>query len=575
MADYLDFGSKTIGVFASQFQGEFEGELVNQIRQHCLLRGYGFAGYCTGRETKYNCLLGLDHIDCAIIIRDCVTHDFAKSLLERNIATVSIGYDYFPVDIPIVSSDNSFGTELAFKFLSDLGHKTICFAGDLRNFDVRKRFEKFCELYEYHNMSFDEDLLIPVSNNDIGGGFEAGQEFISRGCHTTGVFCASGLVTIGFVSRLKKDNIELSENLEVIGYGAMPIVPVLANGVSLIDQNIHLIAYKAISALNDLYEDMPVAREQKVEPKLVSRFQEVETDNNLVLATSVDLPEIFNSGYMSSVLNNNFLWMDQISESGLEKLMGISPLFDKFMSLATFSKLSPSINGERDITILKKLTLEKSEKLGSSDQKNICKAAQFPPEEFCQNNLKDFDNMTHFPVQANGRVTGIITIFGKSAANPNLSSYLYLCGQLAGVAKFMGINLEKKLIKNLLSNSTPTEEKASKETSSTKHKIDWVIESNETTWSPGALSVLGLVSPIDVNIYKHMDITDRIILSDIDTLRSKISDSIAQQKPFITACKIKSKDGTYSSVDISGEPEKIENDIVTSYTFYIHAISDD
>ncbi|MFL0801344.1 MAG: substrate-binding domain-containing protein [Agarilytica sp.] len=571
----LDNNTTTIGVFASHLQGEFVGEVANQIRQHCVLRGYKYIGFCTGQDVKYHCTLSLEQLDCAIIIRDCVSHEFAKELVERKIATVSVAYDYFPVDIPIVSSDNARGTELAFQYLLEQGHETISFAGDLRNFDVRKRYERFCELSEAHEMGFGEDLLIPVSNNEIGGGLEAGDAFIERGCNSTAVFCAAGFVAIGFLRRLQKNKIQLSDSLEVVGYEAMPIIPVLAPGISLIDQNVHLIAYKAVSVVCDLLSGKEMAREQKVEPKLISRLQEVETDNNLILATSVDLPEIFNSGYMSSILNNNFIWNDQIADSGLEKLMNIAPLFEKFMGLATFSKISPAREGEKDITLLKIFSLEKTDKVSPKSSIAKCKLSHFPDEAFSQSHLSVFDNMTHFFIRANGRISGVISIYGDSASKTQLASYLYLCGQISSVAKVMGLNIEKRLAASISLAGDKTADKPKADVNVVRHPVDWNIGKNETTWSEGALSLLGLVSPIDINIYKHMDFGDRIASEDADKIRTKTAESVTSKEGFSDTCKIKSKDGSYVSFSVVAEPKEVTQDEISVLRFYIHQIVED
>ncbi len=571
----FDHSTISIGVFASHLQGEFVGEVANQIRQHCVLRGYNYVGFCTGRDVKYSCTLGLERLDCAIIIRDCVSHEFAKALVERKIATVSVAYDYFPVEIPIVSSDNARGTELAFEYLLGQGHKSIAFAGDLRNFDVRKRYERFCELSEIHKIGFDEDLLIPVSNNEIGGGLEAGDAFIERGCNSTAVFCAAGFVAVGFVRRLQKNKIQLSESLEVVGYEAMPIVPVLAPGISLIDQNVHLIAYKAVSVVCEILAGIEVEREQKVEPKLVSRLQEIETDNNLILATSVDLPEIFNSGYVSSILNNNFIWSDQIADSGLEKLMNIAPLFEKFMGLATFSKMSTTRGGERELTLLKVFSLEKTTKISPKNAMAKCKLSQFPNKEFSQAYISTFDNMTHFFIRANGRVSGVISIFGDSSSKAKLASYLYLCGQISSVAKTMGLNIEKRLAASFSSVGDQESTKDRKEIGIKRHEIDWDVDKNETTWSDGALSLLGFVSPIDINIYKHMDFSDRIVADDLDKIRTCISDSVSAKKGFTENCRMKLKDGTCVSLVVEGEAKEVTKDEISMLRFYIHQFVDE
>ena len=160
---------KTIGVFAEHFQGSFIGEIANQVRYGCFLRKYHYVGYATGNLASYECELGIEHLDAVIIIRNCITTKLAKKFTDLKIPTVSIGFDFFPLDIPVIGSNNALGAELAVEYLISNNAKNIAFMGDLGEYDVRKRFEKFIAILQSKNYVFDDDMLFNTKNSEISG----------------------------------------------------------------------------------------------------------------------------------------------------------------------------------------------------------------------------------------------------------------------------------------------------------------------------------------------------------------------------------------------------------------------
>jgi len=51
--------------------------------------------------------------------------------------------------------------------------------------------------------------------------------------------------------------------------------------------------------------------------------------------------------------------------------------------------------------------------------------------------------------------------------------------------------------------------------------IHWDYKNSVTTWSTHALSLLGYESKIEINIYQHMDLTDRIHCDHIKSVRNQ------------------------------------------------------
>lgn len=546
----------TIGVYAPTFQGPFIGEIANQIRQYCQLRGYRYIGFCTGGFNEFNCALGVDSIDCAVIIRNCVSNDFVEALLGRNIATVSIAYDYFPLAVPVISSNNEKGAELAFHHLKDEGHRAIAFIGDLSQYDIRKRFERYSELMNEFQFELSDDLIINVSNTDISGGIEAANQFVTQDCKATAVFCTAGFTTIGFVKGIKEKSASIPNKLSIVGHDAMPLMSVLCPKITVVDQNVHIIAYRAVSTVIDMINNKKIESTKiLVEPKLIKGIDLESREENPYLATSVDISEIFNPCYISALLNNNFVWVNEIFDTRLEKLMSISPMFEKYMKLASFTRLQEAPGPSQKLKLMKLYYLSRSLKFGGDDASCLCEAADFPPQILNKISIEKYNNSSHFFIKNGNKFWGVISLFGDSQKSDSLGSYLYLSGQMEILVKMVGMYVENQILKQ----SSPEGKNVLNDQdfeSTEKHTVAWSISDRLTEWSDGALALLDFNSVIDRNIYRQMDITDRVHEDDMEELRGLIAECAIHKTLFSKECHFKTKSGKFVTLRIDASNDK-------------------
>lgn len=542
--------TSTIGVFAEHFQGPFTGELVNQIRQLCQLRNIRFIGYSTGSLGDFNCDLSLQQLDGAIIIRNSISNELARKLLSNGVSTVSISYDYFPLDIPVVDIDNSKSVELVFEHFHQYGHKTVAFVGDLRRYDTRKRYERYLELMDSYGLDFDDDLLINVSKSGFGGGIQAAMEFLQRGCNSKAVIIGSCQMAIGFVNCLREHGVKVEHQIDVVAYGATPLVQAICPVISTVDQNIHLVAYRALSTVMDCISGDNIDKDALVVmPKLILSEEITANENSPYLASSVDIAEIYEPNYVSSLMNNNHLWSQEIYASNLENLMSIAPVFSKYMNEASFARVSKAAKGAQIVKVLKKFSVTGANVLDPRQRQNICEAKQFPPDAIADTNA--YSVVSHFFVKSKDSIHAVISLYGSGVSATSCSSYLFMAGQMESLTQLLGLQIENLLLQNYGGVS------ANKSNTATAnvplHQVLWDIKGRVTEWSKEALSMLGMSSPMDVNIYQNMELTDRIHQDDIDYVRHMLADCAANGDNFCTTFRIKNKSGEFVSVALQAE----------------------
>jgi len=557
-----------IGVFSPQFQGPFHGEITNQIRQLCALKNHEFVGIATGGFAHYNSRINIDKLDGAILLRNSVSPEFASHLLEENIPTVSIAYDYFPLTIPLVCSDHAEGSKLAYEHLKSLGHTTIAFVGDLSNYDIRKRYEAIGDLLEADGLEATEELLYTVNSVDIESGKDACKEFIQRSCNSTGIICGSGLTGIGFHQCVKQHTEIQPGHLDIVIFDSIPMTPVISPEIASIDQNVLLMAHQSINLIEQLTAGTATPRLHQITPKLITPITENESSKDAYLATCVELQSLYNANYMKSLLSNFYEWTNDIIESNLDKIMTISPLFSNFIELVIFSRIKSAKDGQHFL-ISKKYTSGETRSFSLLDDKNRCIDHEYP-EAFLSEEERDTLKISfHFPIKINNRSWGIMTVLGKNdASTATPSNFFSFINYMETISSRLGDKFEiqyktkqEKTRKN--TTKTPPDEKEKWQSST----FEFNNESGITTWNEKALEILGYRSSFEKNIYMHMDISDMFEEEDSDLIRRKFLNLFLHGNHLNFTGNIKRKSGSHSVCVLESQSDLSKNG---SITFKVH-----
>ena len=514
---------KNIGVFSPNFQGPFQGEIANQIRQLCAINGYRFIGFSTIQFGEYQLPLGLDHLDGAILIRNAISRDLAETLVSKNIPVVSIAYDYFPLNIPLVSCNHFQGVELAIEYLIGKGHKKIAYIGDLKNFDLRKRYEAFCDITECYGLEESENCLYTVDDTDLESGYQAGREFRARGEDISAVLCGAGLTGIGFALSLQSDEKFLGKAPDIVMFDAIPITPVLSDSIAVVDQNVLLMAHKAMSVIDCVSKEKEVKRVNQITPKLILPSSQSEGNRDAYLATCVELSSLYNPNYLKTALANMFEWSLAIDQSQLDKIMTIAPFFSNLMGFCVLSKVKINNLGERVIEVQKKYNLDDVTQY-SFDQENALHLLADFPASFVSTMSDDYGALFHFPIIVKKEIWGIFSVFGRNDPSPKIPSNFFLFdNQIEIAVKNMSTRLELQFLVGEDEDPEKSKNKREDDSKWQKGHISWDLKSDTYTWSNEILEALGFSSPIEKNIYKNMEIYDRIDESMCSDLADQIN----------------------------------------------------
>lgn len=571
MASNTNTGAQrpVVALYTPSLQGLYLGELVNQIRQLSFIKDYRLVVIRTGGVGEFDTPLQLDTFDAAIILRNAISAEFAELLVTRGICCVSIAYDYFPLNIPVVTCDNSAGTTLAFDHLSELGHRKIAFVGDLSHYDIRKRYEQYCQLHEHHELPLRDDYLFTVSDNLFANGSRAAARFLQQNCDATGIIFGAGQTGVGFVQHMRRHQAPAAVDLHYVCFDALSLIPVYCPQMASVDQNLHLVAYRAFNAVDKQLEGADCEMHTMVKPKLICVSVDDADRYDPFIATCVDLPELHNPNYIKSLICNMQDWPNTAVQSHMDQLMSIAPLFEKFMAQAVLSRFHLDSNGTAWIKISKFFSPNQTVHAELSDSQSLCKARHFPAA-WIEKAFARHDTCFHLPIVVQGKTWGFLSLLGEAACATPASSYFAFSAYMEVLIGLYEKELELEALRRQLRNCAKGAGPPAHNRPTSRATVEWQLNTNHSVWSDAALACLGYSSAVELNIYRHLDITDRLHHEDLEPVRRAITAAKADKTSCRFNARYRTKNGLYSRLLLYGDPRLDQNQKLVGFEFTIH-----
>lgn len=536
-------------LFTPYHEGFFYGEIINHVRLLCKLKNYALDVIATHSLGEYHSNFWLANVGAVIIVRNAISPSFAAELSARGIPCVSIAYDYFPAPINMVCSDNRQGVKLAFEHLVAQGHSRIAFIGDLTQYDLRKRYEAYCEEHGRHHLPLDEELSFFTQNTTYLGGFNAATEFVKRDCDATAVIAGAGLLAEGFKSRLNDISPMLCESLEIVAFDVMPVQILSNKSTVAIDLNLMFIAHNCITIIERIRAGHDVEHQTKIDCRLVTlpAFGVAAADD---LAPCLEDASFTNTPYVKSLITNMYEWTMAIAGTGLSDVMSLSPLFDQLLKMGLLFRLVKGAGAVESARLVKVCKRRETLLIDKYDPANQCLSEEVQNHFESYFEHAEYELTTSFPIVINGKMWGMFTACGTNEISDSRNNYLALLCYLDLSIQFLTKNIVSSLDAAAEKNPTPHAT-----TADNCGIVKWDLAKGVVEWSDEALAFLGLMSPLEKNIYRYMELDDRVHDEDQSVLRSGLYKLHEQAVPLHVQVRMKSKAGPYLLMRIDGQAE--------------------
>jgi len=174
------------------------------------------------QDRAYLELVRAKHIDGMILLTPRIDDAALKKLEDADVPAVLMGAlsnsNLYSVDV-----DNRQSAKMAVNYLIELGHKNIaCIANAPVSYSASPdRVAGYKDALLDAEIPFD-DNLVRYADFDPQSGFQAMQNLLSSGVSFTAAFVASDNVAIGVKSALRKADLQIPDDISIIGFDDIP-----------------------------------------------------------------------------------------------------------------------------------------------------------------------------------------------------------------------------------------------------------------------------------------------------------------------------------------------------------------
>jgi len=194
-----------------------------------------------------------------------------KIIDNTNIPIVVIDRVLDNEDTPRIVLDNYKAGEMAAKYLVDLGHRDIaCITGPLNISICRERLKGFNEVLKKHNAKLDHKLVFE-GDFRFDSGKDAMIHFLNSGLNITALWAQNDLMAIGAMNILIRKNIDIPEDISIIGMDNIDDTKMLVPSLTTIAQPYGEMCEKAVETIISQKQGKIFNKNIVLQPELIVR----------------------------------------------------------------------------------------------------------------------------------------------------------------------------------------------------------------------------------------------------------------------------------------------------------------
>jgi len=231
--------SGAIGLFFNSWFGPVYSELVRGIQEQVHSEHYDLVA-CSlygGEQSTAHKYLRERAVDGAIILSSSFDDDFLISVASENFPIVVLDRELKSPHIYNVLIDNFGGAFKAVNALAASGCKDIYyFGGPKESYDNTKRLDGFIAGLGYNSLPLNPNFIIH-SNFTEADAYSKMSELINSGNIPSAIFSANDEMAIGILRAAKEHNIQVPEQLKIVGFDNIYASSVLTPALTTINHH--------------------------------------------------------------------------------------------------------------------------------------------------------------------------------------------------------------------------------------------------------------------------------------------------------------------------------------------------
>jgi diguanylate cyclase (GGDEF)-like protein len=266
-----------IGVLTPHTGGFYYGSVLKGVHHMAAARGADvfvvqLSGLDLVNSSTTNDALCSMAADGWVIVNEATEHPFVEYLAKRGIPQVLVSGARPDLPVCSVLPDNANGVEAAVDHLISLGHGRIAFLGNTAQFDVRERYEGYCESLRAAGKVVNPNFVFTGEQNLETDGRQFARQWLESRQRFSAVIAATDKLAIGAMSELLAAGIRIPEEVAFVGFDDIDAAQYIDPPLTTVRQNFATNGAEAVKTLmNHLEGQAPLPSRVRVEVALVIR----------------------------------------------------------------------------------------------------------------------------------------------------------------------------------------------------------------------------------------------------------------------------------------------------------------
>ncbi|MDO5614560.1 MAG: LacI family DNA-binding transcriptional regulator, partial [Cruoricaptor ignavus] len=271
--------SNYVGVIVPRINTNFFGSVIRGIEEELNAKGYNII-ICQSHnneeiEAKNIETLISSHVDAIFISSSSRNTSALEKILKEKIPLIFFDRKKMMDNVSSVTIDDFAGGYIATKHLIDSGCKRIAHiaSGDLEIEIFRERHRGYQQALADHNIDYNKDYVLKTKSN-IEEGQRAIDVLFALENTPDAIFSSSDFVALGAIKELQARNIDVPNEVSVIGFANEPFTNFLELSISSVDQfplEMGRMTAKVFLEQSESTEDEKIQKKVVIEPKLILR----------------------------------------------------------------------------------------------------------------------------------------------------------------------------------------------------------------------------------------------------------------------------------------------------------------
>ncbi|MCB2306908.1 LacI family transcriptional regulator [Clostridium estertheticum] len=256
--------TKTIGILVPSIDNLFFPTVIKAIEYELRINGYSIYLCDTAdnasEEIKYIRSLMGRQVD-GIIVIDPKTENMKNGFYEmvgKDIPLVSINGYNKDIDCNFVLNDEANGARQAMEYLLKLGHENIIFVRGKESYSYDIKENVYIKFMEENKLTVQKKIIDVGEGNSydtVDGTMNIMKKELENLKAPIAVFSCNDLMALGVLNACKKMNLDVPNEVSIIGFDNICISSIVEPKLTTVDQNMYLLGENAAKMLLDLIDN--------------------------------------------------------------------------------------------------------------------------------------------------------------------------------------------------------------------------------------------------------------------------------------------------------------------------------